>query len=287
MFPKSILAAILVLALVTMACGITVNVPNQEFRTGVTQTMTVNVPAPDVDTAKLTLEFGAGELKLAPGAVNALVDGVATYNAEQLKPEISSAGGVVHIKTGDFNIQGFPGIQSRDLKNEWDFKLGSQPMELTLNAGAYKGDIELGGLSLRNLEVNNGAADVFLAFSQPNPVEMDRLTYSTAASQVTLSSLANANVGSLIFRGGAGDYTLDFSGQLQRDLDVTIEAGLGQVSLIVPEGVPALVNFQGGLSNVDQSGAWRQSGNTYTQEGSGPKITIRVTMGAGELRLEN
>ena len=46
MVPKSILAAILVLALVTMACGVSINTPPiQEFTTGPTQTMDISVPA--------------------------------------------------------------------------------------------------------------------------------------------------------------------------------------------------------------------------------------------------
>ena len=45
---------------------------------------------------------------------------------------------------------------------------------------------------------------------------MSILRYETGASTVKLNGLANANFGTLIFSGGAGDYTLDFSGDLQR-----------------------------------------------------------------------
>ncbi len=286
MFPKRIFYAILLLALVSMACGVTVNLP-EEIKTGPTQTMAINVPVQANEPVNLSLNFGAGELSLSPGAQNALVDGTATYNMDEFKPIVKTEPPGVSISTGKLEIQGFPRVQVKDLKNSWSLRLGSQPMNLAINAGAYQGEIELGGLSLANLTVNDGAADVKLSFNQPNLAAMDKLIYTTGASQVGLSGLANANFSELTFRSGAGDYSLDFSGKLQRDSSVMIESGLSQVTLIVPKGVNAVVFFDGGLSNVDVTGDWVKSGNSYTMTGSGPTLTIRVSMGAGNLELKN
>jgi hypothetical protein len=74
---------------------------------------------------------------------------------------------------------------------------------------------------------------------------------------------------------------------LQRDAVVTIESGISQVVIIVPEGLPASVNFNGGLTSVTKSSRWTQSGNTYTQPGEGLKLTINVEMGAGNLELRS
>jgi hypothetical protein len=274
--------------MVTMACGFTVNVPLQDFKLGPTQQMEINVPAPDSDIAQLTLEFGAGELILNPGTQDALVQGTAIYNAEQLKPVITTNGNQVKIATGNLDIHGVPTIRAKNFKNEWDLQLGNQIMVLKLNAGAYRGNIDLGGLAITSLEINDGAADVNLTFNQPNPAEMQRLLYSTGASSVNLRNLANANFSELIFRSGAGSYLLDFSGELQRDASVVIESGVSQVTVSVPTGVAAEVLFTGGLSNVEVQGQWKASSSgTYTLEGNGPKLSITVTMGAGNLVLEN
>lgn len=288
MVPKSILAAILVLALATMACGVTVNTPPlQELTTGATQTMDISVPAPSSGSTNLTLEFGAGELTLAPGAQNELVQGTATYNAEQLKPVITTNGSDVKVSTGNVVIRGIPAIRAKDFVNQWDLKLGNQPMALKINAGAYKGRMDLGGLALTSLEISDGAADVDLKFSQPNPGEMNQFVYTTGASNVNLHDLANANFSGMTFRSGAGSYSLDFSGGLKRDAAVTIESGVSQVTLVVPTGTSAQLSFKGGLSNVDMRGDWQKSGANYVMQGSGPTLTIVVTMGAGNLVLEN
>lgn len=285
MAKKSIISAVLVLALVTMACGLRVNLPVQEVNTGPTQTEEINVPVPDSsETADLEISFGAGELHLSAGAGEALVSGTATYNVPDLKPVVRSSGNSIRLTTGELEIRGIPNF-GRNIKNEWDLELGDAPLNLRINAGAYQGRYELGGLSLTSLEISDGAADVRLEFSEPNRVEMSSLVYQTGASNVRLSGLANANFSSMTFRSGAGDYTLDFSGELQRDAAVRVESGISQVTIVVPDGVSAQVIFEGGLTNIETHSGWQRSGNTYTRSGSGPTVTIRVDMGAGSLDL--
>lgn len=283
----SILMMIVVIALSTLACGITINFPVTRLRTGPTVTDEIRVPlSPSSEPVDLTLAFGAGELRVEAGAQDALVQGTATYNLPDLKPEVTVNGNQIKIQSGELEIGGIPALRG-DYKNEWDIKLGEVPMNLTINAGAYKSRIDLGGLSILSLKVADGAADVELEFSTPNPVEMDTLRYETGASSVSLRGLANSNAQTLIFKAGAGDYTLDFSGVLQRDMDVKIDTGMSSMKIIIPKGVSARVLYDGGLSNVDISGDWEKVGNDYYLNGEGPRITINVNLGAGNLELRN
>ncbi len=276
---RKIILFIAILALTTLACGF--NVP-QAPQPGPDMTDEINVPYPDSDEVNLKLSFGAGELTLNPGA-DVLVDGTATYNYAELKPEVITDGGDVEVRVGneDFNI--LPNLN--DLKNEWDLKLGDQPMNLSIDSGAYDGTLELGGLSLTRLEIKDGAANVEVSFSEPNPVEMSTFTYNTGASDVKITGLANANFSLLDFSAGAGDYTLDFSGELQRDASIKIESGLSNLIIIVPEGVSAVVTVESGLSNVNAGSGWERSGSDYVQEGEGPTLTFVIEMGAGNLTL--
>jgi hypothetical protein len=172
-----------------------------------------------------------------------------------------------------------------DLENRWDLELGDSPIELDISAGGYQGDFELGGLPIHELRVAEGAARTDLSFSEPNPVEMDTLRYDTGASQAVLTGLANANFRAMDFRSGAGDYRLDFSGELQRDADVTIKSGLSNVVIVIPEGTSATVQFDSSLASIDTSGDWQLSGNVYSLPGAGPSLTITIELGAGNLEL--
>lgn len=276
-----IISAMLVLALASLACSFTVDIPEGPTP-GPEVTDEISVAAPKSGDAKLEINFGAGDLTLSPGA-DGLVDGTATYNIPDLKPIVEEDGNSVVIRQGSYEFNGVPTLDN--IKNTWDLKLGSAPMELTIAAGAYDGNLDLGGLSLTNLTVKDGAATVKLTFSKPNAVEMTVFRYETGASDVTITGLANANFGTMIFNGGAGNYDLGFDGELQRGATVTVDCGLSDLTLRIPKDVRAVVTVEGGLSSVNTSSNWANSGDTYTQDGNGPTLTIIVKLGAGSLTL--
>jgi len=290
MFTRTPLLALAVLAMAALACSFNIDLPSIRggtVDTGPTQTEPIQIPAQDSSPAMLKLQFGAGELMLSPGASTGLVEGTATYNVEQLKPTITQTASGVTLSSGPMNTDSIPFNIGSDMKNTWDLKLGDQPIDLSIAAGAYHAEMDLGGLSITSLTVQDGASDVHLGFGQPNQVAMERFSYSTGASNVDLSGLANANFKTLIFNGGAGDYSLDFSGQLQSDEDVTIKAGLGQVTLIIPDGVPVVFDVRGGVTNLDMQGSFQGGGRQFNQASPGPSLTIHVEMGAGNLVVRN
>jgi hypothetical protein len=97
----------MILALVTMACSINLNLPLRDVKTGPTQTDEINVP--NLSTAgaiaDVRLGFAAGKLTLTPGAEGSLVSGTAKYNVEDLKPDVQVSGDQVRIDTGDLNLE--------------------------------------------------------------------------------------------------------------------------------------------------------------------------------------
>ncbi len=276
---RKLIPFIAILALTALACGISAPEPPTP-QSEVTED--IKVEYPDADEINLKLRFVAGKLDLNPGAA-LLVDGTATYNYDELKPEINTDGSDVEVRVGDGDVNIFPNLNN--IKNEWDLELGDQPMNLSLESGAYEGEFELGGLALTRLDIKDGASNVEISFSKLNPVEMSTFTYNTGASDVKITGLANANFSLFDFSSGAGDYTLDFSGEMQRDASVKIETGLSNFIIIVPEGVNAVVTVQGGLSNVNAGSSWERSGSDYVQKGEGPTLTFVIEMGAGNLTL--
>jgi hypothetical protein len=274
-----LISAFLVLALASLACGFNIDMPKMPTP-GPEVIDEITVPIPDTDEVSLRLSFGAGEMTLAPGAKK-LVEGTATYNYAAFKPEVNIDGGNAQIKMSE--IKSIPSFEN--LKNQWDLKLGETPMDLTIESGAYDGTFEFGGLALNNLGIKDGAANVELAFSDPNLVEMSTFKYETGASNVKMSGLANANFSIFDFSSGAGDYTLDFSGELQRDASIKISSGLSNIIVIVPEGVDAVVTVDSGASNVSAGPSWSQNGNVYKQKSEGPTLTFVIEIGAGNVTL--
>ena len=281
---RKLLPVLLVLALSTIACGFHINVPINMVTPGPMQTDQINIPLPadPTQTMDLSLGFGAGTLNLHPGA-NAVVSGTAKYNIADFKPIVTLNGATARIEQGNWHLKGIPDLSN--IKNTWDLSLGKQPLNLSIEAGAYHAEYQFGGLALTNLTVKDGASDVKLDFDSPNLSEMSLLSYETGASNVSLTGLGNANFSSLLFHSGAGNFTLDFTGSLKQDGSVNIETGVSNTTLVIPTGVPAQLTVEGGLSNVTFGSSWSKNGNTYSQSGSGPKLTIVVKIGAGNLTL--
>lgn len=285
MYRYKYLAVIAVLALASLACNFTFNRQLRGVSVGSLETTEIMVPPPDSgDVTEVRLEFGAGELNLRPGSEDYLIAGTATYNVDEFEPRVTVRGSDVEISQQIEEINIIP-IFGDEFENLWELELGSFPMELDISAGGYQGEFDLGGVPLKELRIAEGAADTRVSFSEVNPIEMDTLRYDTGASKATLTGLANANFDDMDFRSGAGDYRLDFSGELQQDADVSIKSGVSSIVIIVPEGTPATVRFTGGLTNVDRDGEWRMSGNNYVLTGEGPSLDISVEMGAGNLEL--
>jgi hypothetical protein len=280
---RKIFPILLILCLALSACDFHIVMPPPQ-KAGPTVTDQISIPVPS-DSSKpvdLSLKFGAGILKLKSGA-EGLVSGTATYNVSDFKPAVTVVGSTVSIVQGNWQINTIPDVTN--LKNEWDLALGTNPINLTIDAGAYQAEYELGGLALTNLSVSDGAADVKLNFASPNKSEMTLLSYSTGASSVSLKGLGNANFDSLEFKSGAGEFTLDFSGAFQRAASAHIVTGVSSLTLVIPNGIPAQVTVKGGLSSVSHDSGWNASGNVYTQAGTGPQLTIVVEIGAGSLNI--
>jgi hypothetical protein len=281
---KSLYVPLIALAAAVLACSpmnVNINVP--KIQTGPTETFTVDELAPKEGLVPdVEIQMGAGKLTLAGGAAG-LAEGEIQYNVSDWKPTITNTGSSLTISQGKSNVNGVP---TNDVINDWNLKLGDVPMDLTIRAGAYSGSIDLSGVPLQNLSINDGASSSEVTFDTLNPEEMDLFEYSSGASSVTLKGLANANFDDMNFNGGAGDYTLDFGGTLQRDADVTVTGGVGSIRLVIPKGMSATVTVNRGLGSVDTDSGWSKSGDTYTLKGTGPTLSITVKMGVGSLELD-
>jgi len=281
---RRLLTAIMViaiLALTSLACSITFNLPDR-VNTTATQTLNLSEDGPaSGQTSKVRLEMGAGELEISGGATK-MIEGSIRYNVEKWLPTINRDSNQVEIIQG---VTGSVNLPGNDVINQWNIKLGNFPIDLQVQAGAYKGTLDLSGIPITNLRVSDGASQATVKFDSLNPTKMERLTYKTGASQVDLEGLGNANTSEIVFEGGAGSYTLDLSGDLQQDLSVKLSAGLSNVRINVPENANIKVVVGGGLSNVTVGGTWTTNGDTYQRSGSGPTITVNIEMGLGNLEL--
>jgi hypothetical protein len=283
------LKLIAVITLVTMvAAACTSPGGSTQLKTGAVQTQTISVPLPP-DTSKpvdVTLRLGAAELTAGSGAAK-LAEGTVQYNVPEFQPSVSQSGNKVDITQGPTG--GFQGVLPKDLVNKWNIKLSnSVPLNLVVQAGAYSGSWDLGGLRLQSLKWDEGASKSTITFDQANPDKAETFDFTTGASTVKLTGLANLNFGKMTFQSGLGSYTLDFGGKLKRSADVEIKTGVSNVTIVVPVGTSARITLKSAVSNTKTIGSWNSSGSTYTtgKDDAADKLNIAIDMGLGQLTLD-
>jgi hypothetical protein len=277
------LMLLLTLAVSTLACSFTLQVP--ETKTGPDTRTTIDEAYPASGTGtKLVLKMGGGSLKIGEGS-SKLVEGEVLTNVPSWEPNITrNDDKVVLSQSSSDNTLSIP---SGKLKNDWNLKLGTEkPMALEIQAGAYNSNIMFGKVPLTDLSIDDGASQTKVTFDQPNTQTMDNFTYHTGASQVELVNLANANFKDMMFESGAGSYTLDFNGELKQNASVEIKSGLSNMKIIVPSGTDVVISLTGGVNNISLKGTWTVDSNQYkTQSTRGPRLEINIEMGVGNLEL--
>lgn len=278
----TIMIILSVIVLVTMACSFTVNLPT--IKTGPDQTFEIKEALPtSSDPVNVAIKIGAAKVDFSGGA-KGLLDGSIVYNVIDWKPVITRTDTNLEVSQGKVSNVG--GINVGEIKNDWTLKFSDKaPINLSIDAGAYQGKMDFTGVPLKSLVIHDGASDNVVSFDSVNPVKMTKLDYTTGASTVTLNGLVNANFETMSFTGGAGTYNLDFAGTLQQDANVKIDSGVSTIKVVIPAGMKAVVNVEGGMKNVSTQGTWTVNGSSYNTEGSGPTLTLNINTNLGTLTL--
>lgn len=192
-------------------------------------------------SAQVELQFAAGEIKLSGGAKE-LLEGVFEYNVEQWRPEIEhqirNSKALLSIKQGDSK-----GIPAGNGKNYWDIYLNEQiPVDLIIDTGAGKGDLNLRPINLRSLEVDMGV----------------------------------------------GDLSIDLSGRYQHDVDVSIDGGVGSITLFFPREIGVMVQADKGIGTIDSKGFIKKRDFLVNEAYGKTDVEIRVEIdtGIGSIKLK-
>jgi hypothetical protein len=276
------------LMLPAIACTITL--PAVKTQVGELRQESVEVPLDDATAANVDITFGAGELNLRPGVEAGLLKADFTYNVDELKPVVETER---HGDRLDVNLhlkaEGLSINFGDKTRNDWDIRLSDRvPISFNLDLGAAKGRVDLGGLRLTDARIRTGAADVEVEWNKSNPESLDILTVDAGAAGLNMRKLGNAHFDQMNFTGGAGNFTLDFSGDWQDSGQVSINTGVSNLTLIAPRDIGVKVNTgDKTLTNINVEGFHRQ-GQAWVNDAYGKselELTITVDIGLGNLTL--
>ncbi|HUL43338.1 MAG TPA: LiaF domain-containing protein [Bacteroidota bacterium] len=175
--------------------------------------------------------------------------------------------------------------------NTWDMHFtDAVPISYDIQLGVGKADLDFTGMMVKDLNVSAGASSFNMHFDKPNPTVIEDLNIESGLSKFRAEGLCNANFRHLKFQGGVGTYVLDFSGSLNTEVEVDIEVGLGTLTVIVPHGAGARVDYQksiiahlavpDGFSEQEENSYF--SSNYYEAKG---KMNMHIEAGLGSVTI--
>lgn len=151
-------------------------------------------------------------------------------------------------------------ISNLDLLTLQDFvDPASKKTILELNQNVkYFMKIKLGGgnalfdfshLKIKRLRLSSGACDTKVIFGNPSNGEIDYLKFEAGASNLDVKGLGNTNCPEIDLSLGACNTSLDYSGNILRDIYTNISVRVGKINLLIPKKYGVKIKSSGKLNS--------------------------------------
>jgi hypothetical protein len=258
----------------------------QEVEAQSWRTLTSSRQASGESDVRVKVEYAAGTFSVKPGDRDLLYQMTLTYDEEHFEP-------VSSYRDGTLNL-GIDGTRKNiDLDGDNESRLDlllsrGIPMSLDLEFGAVKADFDLSGIPLLSLDVSTGASESRLVVDEPNPVAMDEADFEVGAASFVARGLGNLNAESISVDAGVGNVELDLTGEWKRDGRVSVDMGLGALTLRLPTDVGIRIRRDTFLTGFKAPGMEKQGDDYYSAnwESADLQLTISVDAAFGSIEVE-
>lgn len=252
------------------------------------------IAASEVKELNARIELSFGHVSLRRGTTDkiAVIEYTKPKDSESdLECRYSALDGIGTLVIRSEEEEDFWDGGSHKDDREWTIELTDRiPLLLHFELGAGEGDLDLTGLQLRTLNISAGASTIRLDCNEPNRIKAESVEIESGVSKLSAHNLCNMNFDRMAFSGGVGSYRLDFGGKLTRNATVTIEVGLGAVTVSLPGEVPARIKHDDSwFSSFDlDDGFLKKAKGVYESAefgSAGQRIVISIESGLGSVKV--
>lgn len=224
------------------------------------KTVTMSRQLQDNDEVRVSVDYGSGDFSVRSVDEGVLYRMNLRYDEDRFEPVTDYSGRRLRLGVDAIGRNITVG-RSRSGAMELELARGV-PLDLDLNFGAVRADIDLGGLSLTGLSLSTGASESTIDVSEPNPLEMETAHVEAGATQFSMMGLGNLNADRIEIDAGVGEITLGLDGRWRRDSRLVIDVGVGSLELRVPEGLGIQLRKNSFLTALDSEGLVKR-GDVY------------------------
>lgn len=239
-------------------------------------------------TLDVQVRYAAGRLLVSPAKSPMLYEMKLRYDEDDFTPLSAYDAEAGSLKLGvSGRIDTGPRV-SGNSQSRAEISLGREvPLALNLAFGAGEADLDLGGLSLRSVNISTGASDTHVRFDSPNQVRADELRVRAGAAELRIDNIANARADKLDFAGGVGETTLDFGGTWVGDMAAQVKLGIGEVNIRIPRNVGVRIAKKSFLASFDTPGFTQRDGALFSRnwEAAEHRLTLDVDAALGSIRI--
>lgn len=237
---------------------------------------------------EVDIEYGAGTLKVLPADAQYLYRMEIRYADEGSRPiaEYDQSDRQLRLGTQADNSN----RRSIQLSEEASATIALSrevPLDLDLDFGAGRAEIELGGLSLRQLSIATGASETRVSFAEPNRIVAEEVTIEAGAAELRVMGLGYARARRVEFQGGVGSTVLDFSGA-SGNVEADINMGVGSLTLRLPRSHAVRVERNAFLTSFSAPGL-SQDGNVFVSDNWGSatqRLSIDISAALGSIDIQ-
>ena len=240
------LSVIVVLGVI--AAGVGILFSNGGFEQGVeTGSTSVAVSLDGAKRGDVTLDFGAGDLSLSSLDTESaqLATGILTYSGSRGPAEVNSDldGDTMELDIKQQNERFSTWFGSNHGRANWDIMLNpTVPLDLDVNAGASKVNLNLEGLQVSSLKLDVGASDTTVIFPAKGPSTNAEIDAGAAqvrvvipegvATRIDVSSAASSvNIPEARFTKKGDTYETQGYSTAERKLTISLDAGAANIDV--------------------------------------------------------
>lgn len=237
-----------------------------------------------------TIQFAGGTLDVGPGAPASLYTMQLAYDPERFQPVSTWDAGSNAVTLGLTNqAQGTVGVGSTTQGQTAHIQFSPQAdLDLSLQLGAAKSTVDLGGLRLASLLLETGASQTEVRFSKRNAMRCTSAAFRAGVAELTVVGLGNSHCDRVTFQGGMGSVVLDYSGSWEADAALEATLAVGGLTLKIPRAVGVTLTTEQFLASFQPAGFTRQ-GNRYVSTNNGTArrhLDVTLTTSLGGVSVE-
>lgn len=250
------------------------------------RTVTMSRQAEGDDPVDVRIRYGAGRFTVRPSGDGLLYRMQLRYDEDTFEPVADYGRG--RLDLGVDNLGNSINLGRNRQSGEMDLLLGrGVPMDLDMEFGAVRADLDLGGLDLTALSLSTGASESTVDISSLNRERMGTARFEVGAADFSVRHLGNLNAERIDVDAGVGEITLWFTGDWQRDARVSIDMGLGSLELRFPEGLGVRLKKDSFLTSLDSEGMVKRGDYYYSLdwESAEHQVTIDLDAAFGSVRV--